>query len=665
MTGDADRADYAAVQRAREGLAEVTAGAGVTAAALGLDLRREELDALGERIRGDTYRILMLGQGNRGKSTLLNALLGAKVLPAMPRATTALPVSVVWDTDRYVVLHPDGSEPPLTLPIEETGISRSGEVWQALTIDLKNRHRPGAVRHAELHWPAELCRDGVVLVDSPGFNQEPWLQQATLNALKDADVVVFVIAADLDLEPVEIGYAKDYLRPYGHEDFFVACTRIDHIADDERDGHIEYLTEYAQDSLSVAAGRVFFLDSRSALDLRSTYPGSTSARSDELAATGLPALEAALEGHLVAERAAVKVVVPARRLALAISALRTEVEARQSLRKQRHDEARARCATVRAELGPLEERRDQIRDRIDTSLEHIGLQVDAAARRFLLAAAEECSGWLDGIEAKNKIGLSPFKAKQQAEAVAAEITAALSAAFEARFVQWQAEELNPEVTRQLEKLAARLDEDFLAFTAQADKIRLVLTPMADAAPDVDVDAADRPTGERLLAAAVAALVAGAGAAPIGARFGFKDAVKALAPQFALGVAAYAVGGPIGAFVVQLLGSVVAGKFLAAKAGSTIARSIADSLAEHLRDSADAEAARLASAVTEGLGNLKPIACQTLDAEIEAILRQVAVAEEAAADAEGAVDDRALADHARTLDDHALRVEEILRNWQGR
>ncbi|CAL9673202.1 Bacterial dynamin-like protein [Streptomyces sp. enrichment culture] len=663
MTGDGDRADYAAVQHAREDLAEVTAGTSVTAAALGLDLRREELDALGARIRGDTYRILMLGQGNRGKSTLLNALLGAKVLPAMPRATTAVPISVVWDSDRYVVLHLEGSEPPVALPIEETGISRNGEVWRALTIDPKNRHQPGAVRHAELHWPAELCRNGVVLVDSPGLNQEPWLHQATLNALMDADVVVFVIASDLDLEPVEIGYAKDYLRPYGHEDFFVACTRIDHIAAEERDGHIEYLTEYAQNSLLVAAERVFFLDSRSALDLRSTCPSSASAWSDELAATGLPALAAALEGHLVAKRATVKVLAPARRLALAISALRTEVEARQSLRKQRYDQARARCATVRAELGPLEERRDQIRDRIDTSLEHIGLQVNAAARRFLLAAAEECPGWLDGIKPKNKIGPSPFKAKQQAKAVAAEYVAGLSTAFEARFVQWQTEELNPQITRRLEELGARLDEDFLAFTAQADKIRLVLTPMADVAPDVD--AASRPTAERLLAAAVATLVAGAGAAPIGARFGFKDAMKALVPQFALGIAAYAVGGPVGVFVVQLLASAVAVEWLAAKADSGIARSVASAMAEHLRASADTEAARLASTVTDGLGSLKPIACQALDAEIEAILRQLAVAEAEEADKAGAVDDRALADHARMLDDHALRVEEILRNWQVR
>ncbi|MFH9590131.1 dynamin family protein [Streptomyces luteogriseus] len=663
MTGDAGRADYAAVQQAREELAEVTARTSVTAAALGLGLRREELDALGERIRGDTYRILMLGQGKRGKSTLLNALLGAKVLPAMPRATTAVPISVVWDSDRYVVLHLDGSEPPVTLPIEETGISRNGEVWQALTIDLKNRHQPGVVRHAELHWPAELCRNGVVLVDSPGFNQEPWLQQATLNALRDADVVVFVIASDLDLEAVEIGYAKDYLKPYGHDDFFVACTRIDHIADDERDGHIEYLTEYAQASLRVAAERVFFLDSRSALELRSTSPGSTSALSDELAATGLPALETALEGHLVAERMVVKVLAPARRLALAISALRTEVEARQRLRKEQHDKARARCATVRAQLDLLEERRDQIRDRIDTSLEHIGLQVNAAARRFLFEAAEECPGWSDGIEPKNKIGLSPFKARQQAEAVAAEYSAGLSAAFESRFVQWQAEELNPRITGWLEELGARLDEDFLAFTAQADKIRLVLTPMADVAPDVD--AANRPAAERVLAAAVAALVAGAGAAPIGARFGFKDAMKALAPQFALGIAAYAVGGPVGVFVVQLLGSVIAGELLAERAGSAITRSVTDALAKHLRASADAEAARLAFTVTDALGSLKPIACEALDAEIEAILRQLAVAEADEADKGGAADEPALADHARMLDDHARRVEEILRNWQGR
>ena len=70
-------------------------------------------------------------------------------------------------------------------------------------------------------------------------------------------------------------------------------------------------------------------------------------------------------------------------------------------------------------------------------------------------------------------------------------------------------------------------------------------------------------------------------------------------------------------------------------------------------------------MTDALGSLKPIACEALDAEIEAILRQLAVAEADEADKGGAADDPALADHARMLDDHARRVEEILRNWQGR
>ncbi len=47
----------------------------------------EELAAL---VEGDTFKVLIVGQFSRGKSTLINALLGQKILPSYATATTAV-----------------------------------------------------------------------------------------------------------------------------------------------------------------------------------------------------------------------------------------------------------------------------------------------------------------------------------------------------------------------------------------------------------------------------------------------------------------------------------------------------------------------------------------------------------------------------------------------
>src|SRR5436309_4209506 len=42
------------------------------------------------RLQTDTLKVLVVGEFNTGKSTVLNALLGQKILPAYPVPTTAL-----------------------------------------------------------------------------------------------------------------------------------------------------------------------------------------------------------------------------------------------------------------------------------------------------------------------------------------------------------------------------------------------------------------------------------------------------------------------------------------------------------------------------------------------------------------------------------------------
>src|SRR5947209_2860068 len=52
--------------------------------------RRQEVEKILDRLRADSFKVLVMGEFKRGKSTLINALLGKKVLPAFATPTTAI-----------------------------------------------------------------------------------------------------------------------------------------------------------------------------------------------------------------------------------------------------------------------------------------------------------------------------------------------------------------------------------------------------------------------------------------------------------------------------------------------------------------------------------------------------------------------------------------------
>jgi predicted GTPase len=86
-------------------------------AALGTDRDREQLAALRERLDAARLRVLVAGEAKRGKSTLINALLGRDVLPSGVTPLTAVATTVRFGSEpRAEVLFLDGHEEkhPLT-----------------------------------------------------------------------------------------------------------------------------------------------------------------------------------------------------------------------------------------------------------------------------------------------------------------------------------------------------------------------------------------------------------------------------------------------------------------------------------------------------------------------------------------------------------------------
>jgi GTP-binding protein EngB required for normal cell division len=171
-------------------------------AALGTERDREQLAAVADRLDAARLRVLVVGEAKRGKSTLVNALLGRDVLPSGVTPLTAVATTVRYGEDeRAVARYLDGHD-------EKHPVA-------ALSDLVTERGNPGNRRRiagVTVYVAAPLLAGGVELVDTPGTGSVfEWDTQAAHEALRSMDAAVFVLTADPPVSASE----RDLLEQVG------------------------------------------------------------------------------------------------------------------------------------------------------------------------------------------------------------------------------------------------------------------------------------------------------------------------------------------------------------------------------------------------------------------------------------------------------------------
>jgi GTP-binding protein EngB required for normal cell division len=239
------------------------------------------------RLAEDRFTLAVVGQFKRGKSTLMNAIIGRDLLPTgvLP-LTSAITVLKYGPAEKLVIRHEGRG-----LPLEEPASRLADYVTE--------KGNPGNRKHVKtacLEVPVPFLRRGLEFVDTPGVGSAIEANTATTYGfLPQCDAVVFVTSVDTPVTEAEVALLAG-IRQQVRRIFYVV-NKTDLLGQTELDEVLRFIADALGREDAAGPVRLFPVSSRLALQAKLT--------SDPLgyAASGLKALEEALAEFLVQDKA--------------------------------------------------------------------------------------------------------------------------------------------------------------------------------------------------------------------------------------------------------------------------------------------------------------------------------------------------------------------------
>lgn len=197
-------------------------------------------------IHQDCYKILVLGEFKRGKSTLVNALLGRSIVPMDVLPETATLNEVVYsDTPFVKVFYSNGLVEDGTL---------SAEFLQRFSANAENS-QAHLVDKIQMGYPLPFLQDKITLVDTPGVaDLDETRCDITYQIIPQANAVIFLLDANTPLTQSEKDFLVDRLIPQGIDNILFLLNKYDFIDEEEDEGFLEEVEHRLRITLKDEAG---------------------------------------------------------------------------------------------------------------------------------------------------------------------------------------------------------------------------------------------------------------------------------------------------------------------------------------------------------------------------------------------------------------------------
>ena len=202
---------------------------------------RPRIDALLAGLEDPRYEVAVFGRVSSGKSSFLNALLQADLLPVGTNPITAVPTRIEHGaTVEANVRYGNGNF--VTVSVDE---------FRQLISEAGNPGNQKGVRHALLKSPSPRLAEGIVLVDTPGLGSLAIKgTRETLAYLPACDLALFLIDAGTTLTLEDIGTLR--LIHEAGIPAIVLLSKADLLKENDRLESIKYIKSNVQDQLRIS-----------------------------------------------------------------------------------------------------------------------------------------------------------------------------------------------------------------------------------------------------------------------------------------------------------------------------------------------------------------------------------------------------------------------------
>jgi len=244
----------------------------------------ERLLAVREQLISNHFNLVVLGQFKRGKTTLINSLVGNAILPSSVVPLTSIVTILKFGSKvKCTIFMNDGTEQ--NVPIEEI---------QDYVTESGNPENRRGVKCACIEYPIPLLEKGMQLVDTPGIGST-FLHntETTYEFLDHLDAAVFLMSADVPISQVE----KELLETIksSTQKIFFVLNKVDNLIPKE-------ITEMSTYNMNVLEEMGFTVPEIWPISARKALEAKTTDDKNLLLDSGVSDLEVAIGTFLSTEK---------------------------------------------------------------------------------------------------------------------------------------------------------------------------------------------------------------------------------------------------------------------------------------------------------------------------------------------------------------------------
>ncbi|YAF97707.1 MAG: dynamin family protein [Nodularia sp. CChRGM 3473] len=361
---------------------------------LSLERDIEDIKAASKNLKKGVFRLLVLGDMKRGKSTFLNALIGENLLPSDVNPCTAVLTILRYGSEKTVTIHFNDGKSPQKLDFQSFKYKYTIDPAEAKKLEQEKKQAFPDVDYAVVEYPLPLLEKGIEIVDSPGLNDTEARNELSLGYVNNCHAILFVMRASQPCTLGERRYLENYIKGRGLSVFFLVNAwdqvRESLIDPDDveelqasevrlRQVFKANLADYCYvDGQDIYDERVFELSSIQALRRRLKNPQA------DLAGTGFPEFMGSLNTFLTRERAIAELRQVRTLARQACNHTREAVARRLPLLDQDVDELKKRIDSVEPEFNKLTGIRDQFQKEILNTRDTQARKISESFRGYVL-----------------------------------------------------------------------------------------------------------------------------------------------------------------------------------------------------------------------------------------------------------------------------------------